>query len=426
MNLAALQRRLNALFWTPALEAWWVRSMRSRLENVPLAQVPKGQTRRLYIDVSVISRHDAGTGIQRVVRAVATHMLQSPPSGWQVVPVAATRKRPYAPVAWPNGAKAEQVSDMAVQSGDVFLGLDFALDTVCQHRRQLQAYKRRGLCIWFVMYDLLPAQRPDWFSDAMVVRFRHWLRVISGLVDGFFCISATVAEDLRHHLKSRFQLGELQLPHITVMPMGWDIQSAPHAEGTTATAQQLLKTLNGQPSALMVGTLEPRKGHADVLAAFDWLWQQGQKIHLVIVGKPGWKTKALQHSIQNHPEQGIHLHWLANATDQDLEQIYQACTGVLAASYAEGYGLPVLEALGYGKPVLARDIAAFHSLRNAAVRYFERQASKLALAEHIQTWMTESHRHPHVPAPMVGLTWAKVSQHMIGVLSGGGSNAHCH
>ena len=142
MIWSAIQRRMQPNISPRWLEAWRVQRARQRLSARPA--VAGNKQRRLFVDVSVISKHDAGTGIQRIVRAVASHLLASPPSGWEVYPVSATRKRPYHLISWPSVETSVKNECVTGQPGDVFLGLDFALDTVRFHNRELADFKQRG------------------------------------------------------------------------------------------------------------------------------------------------------------------------------------------------------------------------------------------------------------------------------------------
>jgi glycosyltransferase involved in cell wall biosynthesis len=411
MNWAGLERRLQPMLYPGWLESLAVRHQRRRLERT--APAATAASRRLFVDVSVISRNDAGTGIQRMVRAIASVLIAQPPPGWEVVPVGATRKRAYHPVSWPQRTPGAKPPPIQPRPGDAFLGLDFAIDDIHNHRRQLAAFRRCGGSVWFVMYDLLPMRRPDWFSDKLVVRYRKWFRTVAGLADGFFCISPPVEQELRQELAGRFGVdGGVQT---LVVPMGSDFAAAPHGGGLPAGFDALLASLQPRPTALMVGTVEPRKGHADVLAAFERLWRQGAECNLVIVGRPGWKNEDLVAALRAHPQRGQRLHWLEDAGDAALAGLYEACTGVITASHAEGFGLPLIEALRHGKPVLARDLDVFRLHENHGVCYFPADAGAQVLAQAIAGWLEAAAVAPPAAPPSMP-SWEDAARFLLASL----------
>nr|WP_246331859.1 glycosyltransferase [Brevundimonas mediterranea] len=155
----------------------------------------------------------------------------------------------------------------------------------------------------------------------------------------------------------------------------------------------------------MVGTLEPRKGHQGVLDAFDRLWREGFVGNLVIVGRAGWKVASLLERLRAHPEHGKRLHWLDNASDETLMRLYEASDGVLLASFAEGFGLPLTEALRYRKPVLARDLAVFCRHSSSGIRYFPVQADTIAMASAISAWVEEIQSGAIVVRPGCDTDW---------------------
>jgi len=92
-------------------------------------------------------------------------------------------------------------------------------------------------------------------------------------------------------------------------------------------------------------------------------------------------TKALCAQLATHPEAGHRLHWLRHPSDGDLAALYQASTGLLAASLGEGFGLPLVEALCIGKPILARDIPVFREVTGERASWFTGEdAASLAAA----------------------------------------------
>ena len=348
------------------------------------ARVLSGKVRRLYVDLSVISRHDAGTGIQRVVRALALALKEAGSAQWEVCFVAADRRHPYHVISWPKATEAVDRTPMKAHPGDAFIGLDFSLDSVRMHRAQLTSFRRAGGSLWFLVCDLLPAERPEWFSANNVIRYKAWLEIITGIADGFLCISQQTEDDLRRVLADRFGLEEGYATRI--VPMGHAIMDSMLQEPAIAVPPAA-RFDTTRPFSLMVGTLEPRKGHADIVAAFSELWRQGSDHCLVLVGRMGWQIEELRDTIRNHPEHGDKLMWFDDVGDLELEQIYHACEGVIIASHAEGFGLPLIEALGHLKPVLARDLPIFRIHEERGVHYFPACGDAVTLGARIQDWV---------------------------------------
>lgn len=136
---------------------------------------------------------------------------------------------------------------------------------------------------------------------------------------------------------------------------------------------------------LMVGTVEPRKGHEQVLSAFEQLWAQGEGCVLVIVGKSGWMYDDLIERLRQHPELGRHLFWFEGLADETLAHLYQHCDCLMAASYVEGFGLPLIEAAQTGLPLLVRDIPVFREVAGEYATYFKAGDSS-ELAEVLTNW----------------------------------------
>lgn len=358
-------------------------------------------TRQLLVDVSVIYQSDARTGIQRVVRSLLLQLLAAPPAGYRVCPVFATRRQPYshaAPGFMANPAQPQPhtIEPILVQAGDLFLGLDLAAHLLPRHQSQLLGWKKNGVALHVMVYDLLPLQNPEWFNARTTRNFSRWIRWVAVYADSAICISEFVKVELAAWLGARFGLPAGSLPTSTIV-LGADIEASAPSDGLPPNADFLLARLRNTPAVLMVGTLEPRKGYDQALAAFEHLWQQpGKAPLLVIVGRPGWKTDALQQALRAHPQVGKRLFWLEDASDEYLARLYAACSGVLVSSRAEGFGLPLIEAARYGKPVLARDIAVFRETTVAGVEYFSGDTPQ-ALATSIEDWLKNG---PAVAQPM--------------------------
>ena len=153
----------------------------------------------------------------------------------------------------------------------------------------------------------------------------------------------------------------------------------------------------------MVGTIEPRKGHAHVLDAFDQLWSRGLDVNLVIVGAEGWRhlrpnmrrvIPQIIARLRSHPEWGRRLFWVSRASDEYLEKIYATSSCLIAAAEGEGFGLPLIEAARHGLPIIARDIPVFREVAGEHAFYFAGKDSDV-LAEAIKQWLVLHERGEH-------------------------------
>jgi glycosyltransferase involved in cell wall biosynthesis len=330
---------------------------------------------QLLVDVSVISKVDAETGIQRVVRNLYNELAAVPPVGYIVCPVAATRQQGYCylptnfllqPKTQPDLARAGSVE---VRAGDLFLALDLAAHVIPHRMVDLMRWKQQGVRICFFIYDLLPVIEPAWFNPKTTRNFRRWLRAVALLADDAVAISRTVQSDFAAWMQKAYHLDKSTLPCAAIR-LGAELNVASSRRSTTAQAACLPCQLAQRQFYLMVGTIEPRKGHADVLDACEQVWATGCRTMLVIAGKQGWKVDRFMHRLKTHPEAGKRLHWLDGPSDEVLLALYEHCGGLIMASKGEGFGLPIVEAAHFNKPILARDIAVFREIAGKDVTFF--------------------------------------------------------
>ena len=383
---------------TPAIiERRNVSIARARLQKHTLDMPCTTDNKQLLLDVSVICRHDAGTGIQRIVRAVLKQMFSDTlPAGYTVRPVAATRKQPYRYLDWDGvTATPDWGGKILIQPGDIFLGLDLSAHIIPAHRHQLAEWKEQGAALHFIVYDLLPLHHPEWFSGKLVAAFRRWIPAIAVLADSAICISRTVEAELLAWFEDRYGFAP-GIVSTRVIPMGWDIATMKPSQGLPLNFDQDLVQIQERKTVLMVGTIEPRKGHAEVLDAFEQLWTTGEQTCLVIAGKQGWKVEALIHRLHTHPEAGKRLHWLDNPSDDVLLLLYQQCRGLIMASKGEGYGLPLIEAACYNKPMLVRDIPVFREIVGEAASYFS-DTEPNSLEKALPQWLAKLEAKTQAP-----------------------------
>ena len=380
---------------------------------------PTPFTARIFVDISELVLRDSKTGIQRVTRSILKELLDTPPSGFEILPIYATADKQGYFAARGFLARAAgletrpDVLDEPIDfyAGDIFLGLDLQPHVIPAQRAVLDSMHRAGVKVIFVVYDLLCIQMPQHFVEGTFQGFEQWLDVIAAY-DGALCISRSVAADLSAYMQrahpARAKHFEVQWFHI-----GADIENSSPTKGIPSSSERILKSLSARASFLMVGTVEPRKGYAQTLDAFELLWAQGVDINLVIVGKQGWLVDKLAERLRRHPESGKRLFWLENTSDEYLERIYGASTCLIAASEGEGFGLPLIEAARHRIPIIARDLAVFKEVAGQNAHYFHGISAR-ALAEAIQSWtrLFKERSHP-TSDTMPWSTWRQATQDLL-------------
>ena len=371
--------------------------------------------RLLLLDVTTIAAYDAGTGIQRVVRETVRQLGHFADLGARMEPVSAgphglvlARQFGQRLFGLPR-IDAGQIS-VAPTEGDVFVGLDLHIHDVDGLANTIHAVRARGARATVVIYDLLPIQMPACFPAPVQSMFPYWLRTISSLADGLVCISKAVADDLLAWLDANRPARSRPLD-IGWFHLGADFRpaAAPQVHHATLTAAA------ARPTALIVATLEPRKGHSDALSAFEQAWGQGLDVGVTFAGRVGWLMQGLEQRILQHPELGHRLHWVQDASDALIAALYQHSGVLLMASEGEGFGLPLVEAARAGLPVICRDLPIFREVCGEHAVYFSGGPEPLAAALRRWLQLRDAGRVPD-PARITTVSWEQSSRRLADIV----------
>ncbi|KGB99037.1 MULTISPECIES: glycosyltransferase family 4 protein [Burkholderia] len=377
---------------------------------------------RFLIDISELARIDSGSGIQRVVREITRRVLERPPQGRRGEAVRIrdgqlrhTYDRPLSLLNLRHLNLPE--SPMDVRTGDVLLCADVNPIMTPAELEELRRLRLNGLRIVLLVYDLLPHRYPELFPDNTTIT-DDWYGRMLGIADAAICISRAVADDVIAWLDEAPKLRNRPLP-IGFAHLGADFQNDFRKEalpgpGPAATQAALDGAREGS-SIIMVGTIEPRKGYPQVLAAFEELWKANVDLKLIIIGKQGWKMDEFADQIRRSPELGKRLHWLHGCSDAEVRALYSASSGLIMASHNEGFGLPIVEAFQAGLPVLARDIPVFREVAGDQARYFS-GTDPHGLAATLRDWAANG----FTPRPRSGseFTWDNCYQKMCAAIFG--------
>lgn len=391
------------LGWSELAMACSPRALPSRPAALLAGQ--SGQARRLLVDVTELALEDLGAGVQRVTRRLLAELMLAPPAGYRIEPVRLSADAGYvfarrflcAFVGAPTGALGADVP-IEPRPDDHFFGLDHCRDRAQQLRLALQSFVTSGVPISLILHDVLPLTHPQWFPPAITESYEAWLRVVADVPCRVLSVSQQSATELAGALRDR----RLDPPSggIVTIPLGSDLlPTVP-----TAALPPREKTI---ARVLMVGTIEPRKAHAQALDAFEALWAQGESFELIIAGRPGWHVEDLVQRLRRHPEQGRRLHWIEDADDRVLSGLYADCDLLLMASKAEGYGLPIAEAGRCGMALLLRDLPVFREVAGDRAQYF---AGEMAgdITDALKAWRAGSQENITGVPPWT--SWAQAAE----------------
>ncbi len=199
------------------------------------------------------------------------------------------------------------------------------------------------------VHDLTFVQHPEWHPFRTTFFLQHTVPIAARRAERVICHSEWVkAETVRGF--------GVDPGRITVIPppLGHDFHPVPRAEAEAHVARRF--GLDG-PFFLHVGTIEPRKNHVRILAAFEQLRREGFPGPLVLVGKDGWRIEPILARLEGSPERA-HVMRVSDASEADLVALYGATTGVVFPSLEEGFGMPILEAMACAAPCITGDRTA--------------------------------------------------------------------
>jgi len=253
--------------------------------------------------------------------------------------------------------------------GDLLLFLDAAWGIDGIDRLMAQA-RARGARVGVVVHDLIPIDQPELCSFA-TQSFAAFLDDTLELADFVVSVSeATRIRVLQHVEADGRRAGDLATG---VFRLGSELDLAGAGAPVRSALARVLDA--GGSLYLTVGTLEPRKNHGLLLDAFEGLWATGSEARLVIAGRAGFGSEDLRRRMRRHRERGHRLFVFEDLSDAELARVYGAAAAVVCPSFAEGFGLPLVEALTRGVPVIASDIPSHVEVGGKHGLYFARHSA---------------------------------------------------
>lgn len=333
---------------------------------------------KIYIDISDMLMANFISGIQRVVREVITGMWNR--NTYDMVFLVYERKdglfREVNKKRLFEQIKGKQINRKTcigkkkiraeeIERGSVLLEIDGVWHSTKNRAFLYPVLSEQGVKIINWIYDVIPITDPVYSHESTVMNYL----VYFGAVLKYSSLIIANAQATVEHIKRI--AGELQLavPESTVIPLGADFGGAKKKENTDAVNIQAetKKAIGAGRYILMVGTIEPRKNHAYLLDALD----AGLAVNVVFAGRQGWNVEKLVDRMKSHPKKEKQFFWINNASDADIDELYRNAYYVVFPTKNEGYGLPVVEAIQRGVPVIGSDIPVVREVGKEYISYVD-------------------------------------------------------
>lgn len=336
-------------------------------------------TDQVVVDLHHTSETEFATGIQRVVRAVASRWDRDHDlllAGWtehylglrrlsaeeqrralwgpEPVTLAGEPERPS-----PTGSTVTAPSRNAptiVPWHCTVLVPELAAEPGRALRYQaLAAFS--GSTTGIIGYDCVPVMASETSAEGMAAAFSLHLAAVARM-DRVAAISDAAASEYsawRSMLAGSGRAG----PEVRSVPL--TVEAKVPTDAAMQAARDLL-CIGQLPVVLAVGSHEPRKNHMAVLHAAEILWQEGMEFSLTFVGGHSWKSESFSAQVQTL--QGAHrpVQAIRALSDELLWAAYRVAYCTVFVSVHEGFGLPVAESLASGTPVVASNLGSMLEL----------------------------------------------------------------
>jgi glycosyltransferase involved in cell wall biosynthesis len=349
----------------------------------------------VVMDVSrflACGRRLAPSGIDRVEAAYArrwldapantvTFVARGPRSGYAAVPrsmVADLADR--LDVAWSGGPDAaaalrgaRRIGMLALARMMVGRGRAKVAEVLARERRTMfllvshrlmeqpepiAELRRAGAAFIPLVHDLIPATHPEYARPGVAMQHLQRLETVAALADAIIVNSAATAAVVRPHL-----VRQDAPPPLLVAPLGI---------GRPALAT-VAPEAGAVPYFVVIGTIEPRKNHLLLLH----LWREfaakwgAAAPRLVLVGRRGWENENVLDLLERCTLLRGLVHEAGSLPDPEVATLLAGSRALLFPSFAEGYGLPLAEALAAGAPAICSDIAALREVGGAVPEYLD-------------------------------------------------------
>lgn len=332
--------------------------------------------KKVYVDISEFMKIEAITGIQRVMREILVRLVKC--EEVDTILLSYSNRKHYFEVIdnqrfiqffeREQGSRQNIFSNTYIKIEDmepesIFFDLDVAWSATLKRSYLLPILKKKHIAIVAQIYDIMAITHFQYFMMHFTYEFMEFIAAHILYADKIIVSTKASLLILQDFVK---EIGAHPIDGV-VAHLGADFQQK---SGKKAEVQKKVSEIVKKGKfILMVGTIEPRKNHELVLKAFDkGLDKLGY--NLIFAGRIGWKNEQFLENMRKHKQYEKRIFHISNASNSDIDYLYQHAFLVAFPTHMEGFGLPLVESLERGTPVLATDIDVLREIGQEYCYYF--------------------------------------------------------
>ncbi|WP_197028228.1 glycosyltransferase family 1 protein [Bosea sp. 117] len=259
----------------------------------------------------------------------------------------------------------------------------------------------------FFLHDVIPIDYPEFCRPGENERHLSRLRAISNHARLVLVNSQATAAAASAQMDA---MG-LRVPPFAIVPLG--------VEDCFRDRSALTPPRSTHPYAVVVGTIEPRKNLAFLLA----IWRRLVEKHgtrtprLVIIGRRGWENENVLDYFERSTLLAPFVVEASDISDTALASVMAGACTMIAPSLAEGFNLPIAEALALGCPVIASDLPVHREIAEGSARFVDPLDGPGWMHAIEQTFLTENDASSHAAPPYASLSWREHVERALGFIA---------
>lgn len=325
----------------------------SGVDRVEMAYA-RGLLEKFGDDLAFAAVHPSGL-YGRLPREIALAYLDELERRWADKDQPQTQRSLFSVLPW---MRRLLPSSTGIGSGKVLVQVSpHHLTNTAKLRGILERENARFVCL---VHDLIPIEYPEYARPGGAALHEKRMTSVAELAHAVIANSAATKASFSRWVEAQ----GMPVPSVHVALLGTE-------DMPQVTPRQ---SADGKPYFLCLGTIEPRKNHLMLLH----LWRQMARDmpaednpRLVIVGRRGWENEQILDMLDRCKDIAPFVEEVNGCGDGELAAMIRGARALVMPSFAEGFGMPIAEALSAGIPVIASDIAAHHEVGRSTPDFYD-------------------------------------------------------